>query len=329
MYYFIINPNAKSRMGIKVWRELKSILINEHVEFREFITRKPSNAKKIAGKLSLSEKPVNIVVLGGDGTLHEVVSGIRSVKQVRLGYIPIGSGNDFARGMGWKVDPVRQLEAILYPLKQDALDYGCVKADRAEGKFMVSAGIGFDAKICHMVNHSSAKGMFNRLHLGKLTYLLKGLRTFKDAKVFQAEIELDDNRKVFVKNILFLSIHNMPYEGGGIPFCPKADPRDGKLDVCIVANIPKHKLIYLLMKALKGEHIKYRGIHMERCHKIKIQTQTPQYLHMDGEVPGKVQNAEILVSTDKLRMITASSTPRGVENSKKIVKKGKIQRGWQ
>lgn len=304
MYYFIINPNARSRKGIKVWRELKKTLIKDRVEFREFITRRPSNAKKIAQKLSLSKRPVDLVVLGGDGTLHEVMSGLRSVEHVRLGYLPVGSGNDFARGMGWKVDPARQLERILHPVRPDALDYGCVKTDHGEGSFMVSAGVGFDAKICYMVNHSSSKGIFNFLHLGKLTYLLKGIVTFAGAEVFQAEIELDDQRKVFVKNILFLSIHNMPYEGGGIAFCPKADPRDGKLDVCIAANIPKRKIPFLLMKALKGEHTKYRGIHMKRCKKITIQTETPQYFHMDGEVPGTAQNIEISVSEQKIQMIS-------------------------
>lgn len=304
VYYFIINPNARSGLGMKVWRKLKLILENEQVEFREFITGKPSKAKRIAGKLSRLGYSVKIIVLGGDGMLHEVLSGIHSTKQVKLGYIPIGSGNDFARGMGWQVDPVSQLERVLHPLKEDALDYGCVKTDGGNGKFMVSAGIGFDAQICHMVNHSPSKSIFNFLHLGKLTYLLKGLRTFKNAKVFQAEIELDDNRKLFVKDLLFISVHNMPYEGGGIPFCPKADPRDGKLDICVVANVPKRKMPYLLMKALKGEHTKYRGIHMERCRKIKIRPYTPQYLHMDGEVPGKIGEAIFCVSQNKVRLLS-------------------------
>lgn len=321
MYYFMINPNAGSRMGRKVWEQLKSILIEEQIKFREFITRKPSDAKKIAEKLSKLRKTVKIVVVGGDGTLHQVLSGLGSTEQVQLGYLPVGSGNDFARGMGWNTDPVRQLESIVHPVKQDAIDYGCVRSDCGNGKFMVSAGVGFDAEICDRVNHSSSKGVLNFLHLGKLIYLFSGLRTFCKAKVFQAEIELDGKRKVFVKNILFLSVHNLPYEGGGIPFCPMADPRDGALDVCIVANVTKRKVPFLLMKALKGEHGGYRGIHIKRCTSIKIQTQKPQYLHMDGEVLGKIRRAEISVSKHQISMLSAERTSD--------LKTDEIRRGWK
>ena len=141
------------------------------------------------------------------------------------------------------------------------------------------------------------------MRIGKLTYLLLGAWEILLSKGFRGELELDGCRKVFLRDILFCSVHNLPYEGGGVPFCPKADPMDGKLDVCVISRVPKHKLPVLLVQALKGKHIKYRGVHVYRCKEVKIHAGTPQYFHMDGEVIGKVRKVKINVEKGKVHML--------------------------
>lgn len=303
MYDFIINPAARSGMGKRTWKKVKKILLKHQIDFREFYTKGAGDAGRIAAKVTSGSMPVHLVLIGGDGTLHEMVSGIKNWQHVSVGYIPVGSGNDFARGMGWKRSPVRQAENILRPGETWNMDCGKVKTERGEGRFMVSAGIGYDAGICWRVNHSRLKTVLNHMRIGKLTYLLLGAWEILLSKGFRGELELDGCRKVFLRDILFCSVHNLPYEGGGVPFCPKADPMDGKMDVCVVSRVPKRKLPVLLLQALKGQHIKYRGVHVYRCKEIKIHARTPQYFHMDGEVIGKVRKVKICVEKGKVHML--------------------------
>lgn len=303
MYYFIINPNARSRKGIQVWKYLKKMLLEQKVRFREFITKGPGDAIKISEKISSLGYQVKMVALGGDGTLHEVLTGIVNMEHVSLGYIPIGSSNDFARGMKWKESTKERLEHILAGADSYHIDYGVVKSQQDIGRFAVSAGVGFDAAVCEMANHSKSKKLLNGLKMGKLTYVQIGLRALWSAKMFSAFIVLDEKEEIFLEQLLFLSVHNLPFEGGGIPFCPTAEPQDGYLNVCIAAGIAKKRFPGLLIKAMKGNHTQGEGIYMYQCKKIVLRLSSAQFLHMDGEVPGKVTEIEISVSDDQVHII--------------------------
>ncbi len=303
MYNFIINPAARSGLGRKTWKKVEKILLKQKIEYRVFYTRGQKDAGRIARKVTSGPDPVKLVLIGGDGTLHEMVSGIQNWENVSVGYIPVGSGNDFARGMGWKRSAKRQLENILRPDENWQVDCGKAQTELGGGRFMVSAGIGYDAGVCWLVNHSRLKKILNRLRLGKMTYLILGVYQLFASKRFRGELELDGRCKVFLRDILFCSVHNLPYEGGGVPFCPKADPMDGKMDVCVVSRVPKRKLPVLLLQALKGQHIKYRGVRVYRCKEIKIHARTPQYFHMDGEVIGKVRKVKIRTEKGKVHML--------------------------
>ena len=88
------------------------------------------NAGKIASEITEDGQEHMFVVLGGDGTLNEVLSGIKSLEKVTLGYIPIGSSNDFARGTGIPGDPFKALDTILSPKRVEKMDIGVLKRER-------------------------------------------------------------------------------------------------------------------------------------------------------------------------------------------------------
>ncbi len=303
MYDIIINPAARSGAGRKTWKKVKKILEQRHVKYWAFFTDGPGDAKRIAGQLTSQNRRVKLIVIGGDGTLHETISGIKNWEQTSLGYIPIGSGNDFARGIQWRKSSKWHLEHILNDSDSENMDCAKARTDAGTGRFMVSAGIGYDAGICNLVNRSKLKKGMNKLRLGKWTYWLLGVYALFTSERFRGELELDGRRKVFLNHILFCSVHNLPYEGGGVPFCPKADPKDGKLDVCVISGLPRRKLPVLLIQALRGKHTRYRGVHVYRCQSVKIHARRPQYFHMDGEVIGKVRKAEIHVEKGRVHML--------------------------
>src|SRR5699024_8873846 len=102
-------------------------------------------------------------------------------EKTTLGYIPIGSSNDFARGLGIPKKPEEALDAVLHPKKIIHMDIGMLTGAAGERRFLVSGGIGFDAAVCHEVCVSKWKILLNRLGLGKLSYAVVALdRLIKD-----------------------------------------------------------------------------------------------------------------------------------------------------
>ena len=100
IYHFIVNPRARSGLGEMLWKQLEPELCRKRIDYQIHLTTKKKDAGKIASKITEDGQEHMFVVLGGDGTLNEVLSGIKSLEKVTLGYIPIGSSNDFARGTG-------------------------------------------------------------------------------------------------------------------------------------------------------------------------------------------------------------------------------------
>ena len=301
-YSFIINPNSKSGRGGKVWDEVHKELDNRCVEYEYFFTEKPKHAIKIAYDLTSDEKEHNIIVLGGDGTINEVINGIFDFDKTTLGYIPTGSGNDFCRGMKMPKDPVKALDVILKGNKNKSVDIGVVNREGRKRKFVVSTGIGYDAAICHQVAISKYKKILNKLKLGKLSYVFVAInRLFKDEKV-KAEIWVDDNESQLYKNVYFAAVMNNPYEGGGFKFCPKAKADDGKLNLIVISGIPKPLVLLLLPTALFGLHVYFKGITVLEGERFHIKTGRSLPVHVDGEPLYLRKDVEVTLENKQLKV---------------------------
>ena len=124
MYTFIANPNARSGRGILLWKQIEKILQEKEIEYKVLFTKYQHHATRLVHDLTSDSASHTIVVLGGDGTLNEVIDGIVYLDKVTLGYIPLGSGNDFARGLGLPTDIHGALEQILAPTHYTAMNVG-------------------------------------------------------------------------------------------------------------------------------------------------------------------------------------------------------------
>ena len=282
-YSFIINPNSKSGRGGKVWDVVHEELEKRKVDYEYFYTKKPRHAISIAEELTSDGMPHNIVVLGGDGTINEVINGIIHLENITLGYIPTGSGNDFCRGMKMTKDPVKALDVILKGDSIKAIDVGVINREGRVRRFAVSTGIGYDAAICHQVAISKYKRILNKLKLGKLSYVFVALnRLYKDEMV-KAEVWVDDDESKVFKNTYFAAVMNNPYEGGGFKFCPKAKADDRKLNAIIISNIAKPIVLMLLPTALFGLHVHFKGVTVLEGERFRIKTDRSLPVHVDGE----------------------------------------------
>lgn len=306
-FEFIVNPKARSGMGEAVWKSLEPELIKRGIKYRSYLTKGRRDGERIAGQITADDGEHILVVLGGDGTVNETINGIRDPRKVIFGYIPIGSSNDFARGMGIPKEPQKALEKVLACRRLAEMDIGTV-ARKSGGKqkikrFAVSAGMGFDAAVCHEVCVSPWKVILNRIGLGKLSYAAVAFDRLKKDRPVRMEFTFPDgSRRVFEKTY-FAAFMNLRYEGGGFKFCPKADYGDGMLDVIVVHDISPLKILLLLPTAFLGKHTMFRGVTILRCAGCSLQTGAPVALHTDGEPVFLRRKIETGVLAEKLRVI--------------------------
>lgn len=180
MITFIVNEASGRGRGGKIWRALRREMLEQELPFRAWCTRSPGEATALAQLACQDAQELQkLVVVGGDGTVNEVLNGISDFAQIALGVVPIGSGNDFVRGLGLPRDPRAALERVFAAGGDARIDLGQVRIDgQAPRRFGISAGIGMDAWVCAQVDASRAKAGLNRFGLGSLSY---GLMTLSAA----------------------------------------------------------------------------------------------------------------------------------------------------
>ena len=195
MYHFIVNPNARSGLGHKVWKDLEIILKKRNIEYEVHFTKYQKHATTMTQKITSDGNEHTVVALGGDGTVNEVVNGIVDFDKTILGYIPIGSSNDFARGLKLPKEPEKALELILTCPRLHPMNVGELRYKDKLRRFAVSSGLGFDADIVHESVVSPVKYILNKMKLGKLTYVLVAIHRLFLTTPCTLTITLDNKKK--------------------------------------------------------------------------------------------------------------------------------------
>ena len=193
-YTFIVNPKSRSGRGGMIWKLTEPELKKRRIDYEVFYTEYARHAVRITDEITADGQEHTLVVVGGDGTVDEVVNGIRDCSRVTLGYIPTGSGNDFTRALHLPAEVHAALENIFESGRKVPMDVGRVNCGEQTCRFAVSAGIGFDAAVCHRAAVSPIKTVLNKLGLGKLTYLAIALKWILREQPMSAEIRIDGER---------------------------------------------------------------------------------------------------------------------------------------
>lgn len=307
--YFIINPKARNGYCFKIWQKIEAMLKNEKVTYLAFFTEYPGHAKMLANQIASQNLEQKLVVaVGGDGTIHEVMNGIVKNKNITLGFIPGGSGNDFSRGFHIPSDPKDALLFILRLLKKEGhfIDLGKISfEDQSEHFFINNMGAGFDALISYEVNQSQMKAVLNKLSLGRLVYvyvLLKKLFTYKTATI---DLSIDGKKHIF-EQTWFVTVSNQPYYGGGMKIAPNAVPDDGRMEVTVAHQLSKLKLLLVFISVFWGKHVHFKEVKTFTGKDISIQSDSSLLIHADGEHIGytpikiRLQSKALQVLTRKL-----------------------------
>jgi YegS/Rv2252/BmrU family lipid kinase len=237
----------------------------------------PNHARRLAEEAAEQGYDV-IVAAGGDGTVHEIVNGIvhEGQAKTKLGVIPIGSGNDFAHGLGLNLTPEKAV-ARLFSERAHQLDLAHVEDEHGRSEiFNNGLGIGFDA----MVNIQSRT--ITRVH-GFAMYALATLRTI--ALYYQTPhmiLAYDEQR--IEQDTLLLAVGVGPRIGGGFYLTPDAIFDDNLLDSCTVNPVGRLTMLRMLPEVMRGTHVTSRHVTMRRSKTIRVQANMPLPIHIDGEV---------------------------------------------
>lgn len=303
MLHFIVNPTSSSGNAAKVWEQVSKELARKNVSYNAYLTTGPFAATQFAREICERDELPTIVVIGGDGTTNETLTGIDDFSKVTFAIIPAGSGNDLVRDLELNTDYKEILNAILNPKEYIMLDIGRIRAGEDVRNFGVSAGIGYDASICHEALTSNIKSTLNKFKLGNLTYVIIALKQLAKAPKHSCTLQLDDNEPIKFSNYLFIATMIHRFEGGGLMFCPDAKYDDGLIDICAAHNLWKPWVLRILPTAYKGKHGRFKGIDLYTAKKITIHSSVPAPVHADGESVGVHSEITVELNAAQLKTI--------------------------
>lgn len=310
MITFIINPSSGGGSSLKIWSKIEPYLIKKKVDYEVFVTRYRGEAADITAKICERHIDKNqddiIVAVGGDGTINDMLAGIDTSKNIIYANIPTGTGNDLTRGLGVSSNPKACLKRILEKRNIRSIDYGVISFNKDEAihkRFIVSAGIGFDANTTANYLKVKKDKFYARGIFRKLIYIIFGFKSLFEYKNRKAVTVVDDSKKQEFNNFVFSSIHIHPYEGGGIKFAPFASNIDGKLSICLVNKKSKFSLAKILLSAFLAKHLKYSGVYNYDCREFNINLEKDTPVHIDGEYCGEYKDIYASCVAGKIRFI--------------------------
>ncbi len=275
--YCLINPISGKQKSKKIFQSINHTLKLKNINFDYSETEYSGHAIKIAKELDLNSYN-GIIIIGGDGTFHEVISGLMSRtdnKKIPIGIVPGGSGNSFLYSEKDN-DPNSIFNKILKFEKQK-IDVLKVKTpdDLLYSINLVGWGLVTD------IGKSAEKYRW----LGTSRYTLVSLIEIIKNKSRNATLIIEN--KEYKKTFTFIIACNTKYVGKGMYMAPSAVINDGLLDLIIVkGNLSRRLLFKTLPKLFKGTHINDPNIEYKQISKFSLLTKDKDLLNIDGELKG-------------------------------------------
>ncbi|WP_409291075.1 diacylglycerol/lipid kinase family protein [Peribacillus sp. SCS-37] len=235
-------------------------------------TQRPGHAREICQEYGGQMDAV--FILGGDGTVHEVINGIAPLpKRPILGILPNGTCNDFSRTLNIPQNIKKAAQALM---EGNVIDVDAGRAD--ESYFLNFWGIGLIAEASNNIDPGQKK------MLGKVSYLLSALRTIHETPPFPFRITYEG--KVIEDTAVMILVLNGKFIGtNALPF-PNIQTDDGLFDVVIVknSNLAMFRELMNLKKTWQAGNAEENELLYFQARNLSIETSAPMEADMDGEV---------------------------------------------
>jgi diacylglycerol kinase (ATP) len=260
----------------------------------------PETDERALATAAIADGATTIIAVGGDGTSGNVSNAIlHSAATVRLGAIPAGTGNDFAKTLGATSAPLDEIARLSVESSDRRMDVGRVD-DRF---FLNSCGFGFDVAVL--------QGLASPGWLKGNVYLYTALRQlfgFRGLNIAIRSAAADHERAIY----MMLVIANGPHFGGAFEIAPAADVSDGELDGVLVLDASSVRRLRLLGAAARGKHTSYREVIVDRAAEFTLAFDQAPFYETDGEVhPANRETVTVRCVPGALRVVTANNAFRG------------------
>ena len=286
MYHIIVNPQGGKGKSLKALTTVEEIFKNNNAQYVVHKTEYAGHATEIARELSKTPD-TNIVVMGGDGSFHEVLCGIDNFDNVTLGLVACGSGNDFIKKSGHSTNVKEAVQTILNG-KVGFVDY----MELGKYRCLNVGGGGMDVDV--LLKYANCKTL-----KGKAAYYYSLFYTLLHTRFHHLRITADGVTKD--TSVFMIGVGNGGFIGGGIPICPNAIVDDGLLNVGYVSEMKKSKIIFRLFKFLKGKHVGTDWGGEYTAKKVTIEALDDSRFELAGEIIEDTK-LDIEVVHNKLKM---------------------------
>ncbi len=286
-WFIIVNPRAGGGKAKKDWPSIEATLQKHSIRYRHAFTDHKYHAVELTVK-AVNKGYTNIIAVGGDGTLNEVVNGIFIQKKlnpsdITLGVIAVGTGNDCFRMYGIPSTYEDCIKAIAdrHTFKQDVgmVEYyeSMVQNSRY---FANAAGIGFDAEVALRSNRLKERG-----RRGSLLYFISLLKALVAYRHSTTAITIDG--RTFEEKTFSITLGIGKYNGAGMMQVPNAIANDGLYDITLIRKIGKLEVIRNIPRLFNGSILSHPRIQTYRGSAIEITSNRPIKLEADGESLGE------------------------------------------
>ena len=227
--------------------------------------------RKLLAALNVGDK-TGIIAFGGDGFIHEIIQHVVP-REIPLGVIPCGTGNDFARSIGiFKLSFKQQLELIRQA------DFTRIDLGKVSQKwFAAILSSGFDALVNDRANNM-------RWPRGRMRYNIAMVEKLIALKAHNYRIRLDD--ELIDVEATLVTVANGPSYGGGMHVCPDASITDGLFDIMVLGKVSRIELLRVFPKVYRGRHVGHPAVTFYRCREVEIQGSGSSFA--DGEPLAKL-----------------------------------------
>lgn len=292
-FLFIINPVAGHGSGKNLIQIINQYMQKFEYSYQIKISSQLGNITELAAWGS-QQNFSDMVIVGGDGSLVEAINGVDLDKDIQLGIIPAGTGNDFAKALNLPKDYLKALDVIIEGHVK-LVDVGSVN----DMRFINVCCCGIDGEI--IMDTDKIK----RYIRGGTAYLLSTLKNLSTYRAKRVQIEIDGHK--LQREIILIAVGNGQYVGGGMKVTPNAEIDDGLFEICVVNKLNKIKLIALFPSIFKGEHTNIKPtVEMFKGKNIQIKAiQDRLMVNADGNIIGTTP-VKMDIAGKKIKMIVKS-----------------------
>jgi diacylglycerol kinase (ATP) len=276
---FLINPASANGSTGKRWPSLRRRAQELGLQGDELLSERPGQLSELARSAAAEGRL--LVVVGGDGTMNEVVNGIAGTG-AELAVLPNGTGQDFGRTHGIPTDFDAAVRVALAgaPRRVDVGHATFLGADGSEtSRFFANVGsVGMSGAVARRAN-----GMSKALG-GRATFYYALVREFLAWQNGEVRVRFEGGERAGPMHDVIVA--NGRWHGGGMKLAPDALPDDGVFDVVLIGDVSKLDFVTTSPKLYGGGHVQHRKVEVVRSAWLEVDAATPLPIELDGEESG-------------------------------------------